>query len=234
MGKIFISYSHKDKARLDELLPRFRALENAGFQIAEWHDRRLETGTKWRDEISSAISEANVAVMLISPAFLASKFIIGNEVPPLLRKAAKGRCRIMPLLVRPTNTGWAKWLDELQIHMPEGKSVIDVTGAKRDRLLNDFAEGVRKHVAKVRRDQQAKRKAANRSKTATKPPTSKETGHTEGSSPDPEEVVSPQEWSTTTSHAEPQIIPSRTKRGTASPQNRRRICHGWIWYGPHR
>ena len=40
MPKVFISYSHKDEAWKDKLLPHLEALEQAGMGMVVWQDRR--------------------------------------------------------------------------------------------------------------------------------------------------------------------------------------------------
>lgn len=87
--KIFISYSHVDMAWLSRLQVHLRPLQRTGL-IEVWDDTRLAGGDQWREAIAEAIASAKVAILLISPDFLASDFIATEEVPRLLQRAARG------------------------------------------------------------------------------------------------------------------------------------------------
>lgn len=103
LGKIniFISYSHADTKWLEMLKKHLKVFAKYAGSIEYWEDTKLRGGDKWREEITKAISNANVAILLVSTDFLASDFIASDELPPILRKAEEDGTRIIPLIVAP-------------------------------------------------------------------------------------------------------------------------------------
>ncbi len=100
-AKIFISYAHNDKKWLDMLLKHLRPLARArGFLI--WDDRSVGPGEEWREQISAALSEAEVAVLLVSPDYLASDFVLNEEMPIIFKAAQEQGLRIGWIAVEPS------------------------------------------------------------------------------------------------------------------------------------
>lgn len=98
--QVFVSYSHRDAFWLERLQVHLKPLERGG-AISLWDDTRLRPGARWHDEVIQALTSAKVAVLLVSADFLASKFIVENELPPLLAAAQKSGVKIFPVIVGP-------------------------------------------------------------------------------------------------------------------------------------
>ena len=97
-ARVFVCYSHRDRKHVDRLRVHVRPLERSG-AIDLWDDTKLIPGTRWRDEIAAAIAHAKAAVLLVSADFLASNFIVENELPPLLAGAKDTGTMILPVIV---------------------------------------------------------------------------------------------------------------------------------------
>ena len=103
---IFICYAHKDnegddpsKRWLDRLLEHLEPL-NLQAQADIWSDRRLELGEEWHQEIQNTLEQVRAAILLVSPSFLASKYIRNSEVPVLLKNASDQGVVIIPIILR--------------------------------------------------------------------------------------------------------------------------------------
>jgi TOMM system kinase/cyclase fusion protein len=96
--KVFISYSHKDQAWLEELQTMMKPLVRSG-ALLPWADTMIRPGADWRGQIQAALATARVGVALVSPNFLASDFIAEVELPALLAAAAEQGVQVCWILV---------------------------------------------------------------------------------------------------------------------------------------
>jgi predicted nucleotide-binding protein len=88
-AKIFISYSHKDRSWLGRLTEQLAVLQRRGL-VDIWSDELIEVGGAWESAIEMALSGAKIAVLLISPSFLASEYIWRKEMPKIEAHADQG------------------------------------------------------------------------------------------------------------------------------------------------
>lgn len=117
--KVFISYSHNDKKWLDRLKIHLKPLSRE-YNIDVWSDNKIKPGSKWKQEIATAVESCNVAVLLISADFLASDFIYTDELPPLLKAAENDGKLIISVIVSPCLLSLNPQLSEIQaINEPE-------------------------------------------------------------------------------------------------------------------
>ena len=99
--EVFISYSHEDESWKERLRSHLRVMERRGTAVF-WDTSDLEPGADWATEIEKAVSQSDIAVLLISPSFLASDYVVTNELPALLKRRHKEGLAVVPVLVRPS------------------------------------------------------------------------------------------------------------------------------------
>ncbi len=97
--KIFISYNHRDEIVKDELIIKLTTLKEKGL-ISVWEDRKIIPGQKWDNEIEQQLQEAEVALLLVSPDFLNSRYINDVELPKVIQKEKAGEMIVIPILIR--------------------------------------------------------------------------------------------------------------------------------------
>ena len=103
---VFISYAHSDnessepsKRWLNRLLEYLQPLVFQN-RIIAFSDVEIEIGEQWEKSIEAQLRTANATVLLISPAFLSSKYIRNSELPALLMNAMNRGAAVLPVIVR--------------------------------------------------------------------------------------------------------------------------------------
>lgn len=141
-NKVFVSYSHKDKDWLDRILVHLKVLENEGIAIHLWDDTRIKPGMKWRNEIQQALSETKVAVLFISTSYLASDFILNNELVPLLKAAEEDGATIIPVILKPSRFIKNKELSVFKPANDPNKPLIELSEDEQDKILLALADRI--------------------------------------------------------------------------------------------
>ena len=132
MKKLFISYSHKDEEFKDALVTMLAGLQRQGI-IEPWQDRQIEAGTEWLKVIEKAMEDCNMAVLLISPDFIASPFIQDKELARLFQRRLNEGLRVIPIIVRPCLWQQEPGIKDLQVVPKNGKAVISFSKENGDR-----------------------------------------------------------------------------------------------------
>jgi hypothetical protein len=96
---IFVSYSHQDREWLERLQVHLKPLFPEG-GISVWDDTKLAPGSRWSEEIDRALNSSIAAVLLLSPDFFASQFIMDVEWPELKKAERERGLKILPIAVR--------------------------------------------------------------------------------------------------------------------------------------
>jgi tetratricopeptide (TPR) repeat protein len=138
---VFISYSHRDEGWKDQLLPHIRMLEQLG-TLTMWDDRQIGAGDAWFEEITKKLNRCTVAILLVSADFLASKFCMREEVPPLLERRRRDGMLIVPILIQPCFWEGIAWLRAIQMLPRDGVAIAELAKAKRNRVFTEVAKSV--------------------------------------------------------------------------------------------
>ncbi|MFM9104995.1 MAG: toll/interleukin-1 receptor domain-containing protein, partial [Cyanobium sp.] len=140
---VFISYTRVDREWVDRLQQMMQPLlRGGGQQIELWDDSQIPPGAKWRAAIETALAQAKVALLLVSDAFLASEFVMNDEVPKLLAAAEAEGVRVLwvslsPCLVEHTAIG------EYQAVLPLDQYLEELARPQQQRALKTIAERIR-------------------------------------------------------------------------------------------
>ena len=98
----FVSYAYKDESACIKLLELLQTqmAPSAKYHFRLWDDRAILPGEQWEREIERALAEADLGLLLVSPAFLGSPFITAKELPHFVGNERKP---IIPVEVETVN-----------------------------------------------------------------------------------------------------------------------------------
>ena len=157
--ELFISYSHLDRSWLERLRKHLKRLENR-HGLQRWDDSRLQAGDLWREEIEQALARAKVALLLVSPDFLASDFIDGVELPPLFKAAEREGLKILWVLLRPAYWESHEDLAKYQRVIPRRRAVSLLSDAEQDEAMVQIAKEIQAAFTQLEAQREALQKAA--------------------------------------------------------------------------
>ena len=103
--RIFICYARSDNVAphlwLDRVRKQLQAVHHSVLVEVD-SDQEIRTGVKWHEYIQEKLGQADVAVLLVSADFLASKYVREHELPRLLRRFSEtGGLHILPVILSP-------------------------------------------------------------------------------------------------------------------------------------
>ena len=129
--RVFISYSHADEAQRRKLELHLKVLVTHGALHERWDDRKIQPGEDWDRTIKRELEEADVVLLLVSTAALASDYIQTVEMRRALERAAAGETVVIPII-----------LEDCQWKVPELKKLQALpAGAKAVRAWTPQAKG---------------------------------------------------------------------------------------------
>lgn len=105
--KLFISYSHKDQAMIQDFITAMSPMKGDGKPLSDiWYDRNITAGDDFWDRINEHLDGKDVICLFISPDYLASRSC-KEEMRRALSRRKNENTLVIPVILRPCS-----WLDE--------------------------------------------------------------------------------------------------------------------------
>jgi hypothetical protein len=142
--KASISYSHQDADLLDKLHQHLAALRLQGM-LSAWTDREILAGGVIDQHIDREFSEAQLYLLLVSAAFLDSKYCYEREFKRALKKFQLGEAIIVPIILRECDWQIPE-LKQFKALPLDGRPVVSRHWHSVDEAFTDVASGLRKLI----------------------------------------------------------------------------------------
>ena len=148
--KMFISYAHKDQHWLDEVLTVLKPLVRNGDEVI-WTDHDIKPSDKWNQKIEDAMHATDIALLLVSRHFLASDYIMDNELPYLVEAAETRGVKILWVLLSACLFDETPLVD-FQAATNPGKPLDKLNDGETSDVLNKIAKEVRRVASEFREE----------------------------------------------------------------------------------
>lgn len=138
---VFVSYSHKDAAWLEELRPHLKALaRKRKLELGFWDDTMIEPGTVWRDKLDAALNSARGAILLVSKYFLDSDFILDHELPQLRAAADAKLATLFSVILSPCRFDDLPELSRYQTVNPPSRTLEGMPRVEYEKVFVQLTE----------------------------------------------------------------------------------------------
>ncbi len=142
-AKLFISYSHKNEPFKNEFQTHLAILERLG-KLEIWQDRKLLAGDGFDQEIFTALDQADIICLLISPEFILSDYCFSTEMEHALERLAEGTGKVVPIILTETAL-WHRFpIGKLNALPTDGKPVDQ--WANRNEAWSDVIRKIEKLI----------------------------------------------------------------------------------------
>ena len=144
---VFTSYAHKDEELREELDIHLAMIKRQP-AVDVWNDREIIPGDEWDDSIKKELESADIILLLVSPRFLASRYIYDVEIKTALERHEKRDAIVVPIILKPcdwTETEFAK----LQA-LPRNATPI-IKWDDMDEAFYNVATGLKQVIAAVQK-----------------------------------------------------------------------------------
>jgi len=146
MLTIFFSYSHEDEQLRNQLEQQLAMLKRQNV-VATWHDRRITAGENIDHAVSNELESADIILLLVSPAFIASDYCYDVEMHRAMARHASRDAVVIPVILRPCDWHGSPF-GKLLATPTDGKPVTQ--WADRDQAFLEVAQAIRAAAKKLR------------------------------------------------------------------------------------
>lgn len=146
-ASLFLSWCHQDAEAKEALLGLLHLDGLAGVCLSWWEDSRLLLGEDWRRRILARLDGCDYGLLLLSPGFFGSRFILQEELPRLF---GRGVDKVLPVMLKRVPMDGSRELhgvDARQIFLSSGgRCFTETRGAGRERFVLELATKIRERV----------------------------------------------------------------------------------------
>lgn len=152
-ARIFISYSSKNTDYIHRFITHLEVLKSNN-SIDYWYDRKIEPGTKWDDSIKEEMSKADIFIFMLSPDFLANKYIFEFELPQAIEQFNNSISKLFFVELQPC--GWQRTLiREYQqtVNKDGSNKDIEIVGEyNNDKAWNKIIDHLEDSIQKLKKE----------------------------------------------------------------------------------
>lgn len=139
--RVVLCHSGKDKRLTDPLLDHLRALEQfKGIRV--WSDERIAPGDDRHREFDSALRAADVAILLVSAAFLVSTVARNLQVPAIVDRHRRRILTVIPVIIRACTWEADPFLSSLEVLPSSRVPIANYPTAKRHDVFTELSRAV--------------------------------------------------------------------------------------------
>ena len=144
---LFLCWCHRDVEAKEALLGLLHLDCLAGVRISWWEDSHQLLGEDWRRRILVRLQVCDYGLLLLSPAFFDSRFILEEELPRLL---GPGVDKVLPVMLKRVPMDGSRSLHGIQARQTftgsGGRCFTETRGAGRERFALDLTTKIRERV----------------------------------------------------------------------------------------
>ncbi|MDF5733313.1 MAG: toll/interleukin-1 receptor domain-containing protein [Rhizonema sp. PD38] len=143
--EVFFSYAQEDEKLRDKLEEHLSLLKREGV-ITGWHNRKIEAGKEWENEIDAHLNTAGIILLLISSAFIASDYCWDVEVKRAMERNEADEARVIPVII--DSVEWRSAPFGRLLPLPKGGKAVKKWG-NRNEAFSSVAQDLRKVVKEL-------------------------------------------------------------------------------------